>query len=77
MVFPAPWQLVTRAYPVYPAVELIFAFCAPLWLGLNCGSVDDFLSMVSMVLVPWEVDTMLGMGMEFKGKIMQHCFWEV
>ena len=69
MGFPAAWLFVTRIYPVYLADELIrkkkkkkliLAFYAPLWLGLNGGSVGNFLSMVSMILVRWDVAAILG-----------------
>ena len=35
----------------------------------NCGSVDVFLGVVSMVLVLWELVLFYGMGVEFKGEI--------
>ena len=36
--------------------------------GLNGGSVDVFLSMMSMVLVPWGVGAILGNGYEIQGQ---------
>ena len=36
----------------------------------------DVFWMVSMVLLLWGADTILGMGMEFKNKGMMHCFRE-
>ena len=36
----------------------------------------DVFWMVSIVLLLWGADTILGMGMEFKNKGMMHCFRE-
>ena len=35
-----------------------------------------FFWMVSMVLLPWEADIILGMGLEFKDKGIMHGFRE-
>ena len=37
-------------------------------IGLNCGSVDVLLPMVSMVLVQWGVDAILGNGYGTQGQ---------
>ena len=40
-------------------------------IGLS-GSVDVFVEMVSIVLVPWELVLFQGMGVEFKDKVILH-----
>ena len=37
-------------------------------IGLNCGSVDALLPMVSMVLVQWGADAILGNGYGTQGQ---------
>ena len=37
-------------------------------IGLNCGSVDVLLPMVTMVLVQWGVDAILGNGYGIQGQ---------
>ena len=55
-------------FPCLPSRWVSTCVLCPLIVGLNVCSVDIFLSIVSMVLVPWAVGTILGNGYGIQGK---------
>ena len=55
------------SFPYLPSKLVSPCALCPLMIGLNSGSVDVFLRMVSMVLVMWGVGAILGNGYGIQG----------
>ena len=60
--------------PCLPSRWVNLCVLCPLMIELNGDLVDDFLHMVSMVLVRWGVGAILGTWYGIHGKIMLHYF---